>query len=96
VAVPADEVIHMVTIDIPSDLNDEDETGFVWTFLDEARSPDLIVPGALLVTGDEDSPAVAQVVDLVAKANGTIVHLRVLPGTIEEYRALVERTVLAS
>ncbi|MDZ7677476.1 MAG: hypothetical protein U5K29_02875 [Acidimicrobiales bacterium] len=60
--------------------------GFVWTFLDEARSPDLIVPGALLVTGDEDSPAVAQVVDLVAKANGTI----------EEYQALVERTVLAS
>jgi hypothetical protein len=27
----------MVRIDIPADLNDQDETGYVWTFLDEAR-----------------------------------------------------------
>jgi hypothetical protein len=26
----------MVTVDIAADLNDEDETGYVWTFLDEA------------------------------------------------------------
>jgi hypothetical protein len=96
VADPADEVIHMVAIDIPADLNDEDESGFVWTFLDEARSPELVVPGALLVTGDEDSPAIAQVVDLVEKTNGTVVHLRILPGTIDDYRALVERTAVAS
>ncbi len=85
----------MVTIDIPADLNDEDETGFVWTFLDEARVPDLVTPGAIVVTGDEDAPAVAEVVDLVDKAAGTVVHLRILPGTIEDYTALIARTVVS-
>ncbi len=85
----------MVTIDIPADLNDEDETGFVWTFLDEARAPELVTPGAIVVTGDEDAPAVAEVVDLVAKGTGTVVHLRILPGTIEDYTALVARTVVS-
>ena len=85
----------MVTIDIPADLNDEDETGFVWTFLDETRAPELVTPGAIVVTGDEDAPAVAEVVDLVAKGTGTVVHLRILPGTIEDYTALVARTVVS-
>jgi hypothetical protein len=83
----------MVTIDIPADLNDEDETGFVWTFLDEARSPGLVTPGAIAMTGDEDAPAIAQVVDLVEKGSGTVVHLRILPGTIEDYTALIARAV---
>jgi hypothetical protein len=37
-----------------ADLNDEDETGYVWTFLDEARDPAQIAPGALVVAGDEE------------------------------------------
>ena len=41
----------MVRVDIAADLNDEDESGFVWTFLDEARDPALIVPGAIIVAG---------------------------------------------
>ncbi len=85
----------MVTIDIPADLNDEDETGFVWTFLDEARTPGLVTPGAIVVTGDDDAPAVAEVVDLVHKGSGTIVHLRILPGTIEDYTALIARAVVS-
>jgi hypothetical protein len=35
-------------VDIAADLNDEDETGYVWTFLDEARDPAQIKPGALV------------------------------------------------
>jgi hypothetical protein len=85
----------MVTIDIPADLNDEDETGFVWTFLDEARTPELVTPGAIVVTGDEDAPAVAEVVDLVHRSAGTVVHLRILPGTLEDYTALVARAVVS-
>jgi hypothetical protein len=85
----------MVTIDIPADLNEEDETGFVWTFLDEARSPALVTPGAIVVTGDEDATAVAEVVDLVKKGTGTVVHLRILPGSLEDYTALVARTVVS-
>ena len=28
-----------IRIDIPADLNDEDETGLLWTFLDEDPDP---------------------------------------------------------
>ena len=45
----------MVTVDITADLNDENETGFVWTFLNEARNPRLIVPGAVVIAGDANA-----------------------------------------
>ena len=83
----------MIRMDISADLNDEDESGFVWTFLDEARDPALIVPGAIIVAGDPDAPAVAEVVDVADKPAGKVVHLRLLPGTIEDYEALVRRTL---
>ena len=83
----------MVTVDIACDLMDLDETGFVWTFLRDARDPELIQPGAIVVAGDEDSPAVAEVVDIVYKPAGRLVHLRLLPGAIEDYEALVRRTI---
>lgn len=86
----------MITVDITADLNDEDETGFVWTFLDEARDPSLIIPGAIILAGDADDPAVVQVVDLVEKPAGTIVHLRLLPGRVEDYAALVRRTLVTT
>ncbi|MCU1450496.1 MAG: hypothetical protein JWP02_2666 [Acidimicrobiales bacterium] len=78
-------------IDIPADLNTEDETGFVWTFLDEATNPSMIRPGEVVVAGSELTPAVCEVVDLVEKPVGTIVHLRILPGSVEQYRDLVHR-----
>jgi len=78
-------------VDIAADLNSEDETGLVWTFLDEATDPTVIRPGEVVVAGSELTPAVCEVVDLVEKPAGTVVHLRVLPGTIEQYRSLVDR-----
>jgi hypothetical protein len=81
----------VIAVDILADLNTEDETGYVWTFLDEAHDPALITPGALVVAGDQDAPAVAVVVDLVPHPNGTIVHLDVLPGAIDNYLALARR-----
>jgi hypothetical protein len=62
-----------------------------WTFLDEARQPSLIRPGTIVLAGDDDAPAVAEVVDLVPKEAGTIVHLRILPGLFDDYEALVRR-----
>ena len=35
----------MYRVDITADLNDEDHTGYIWTFLDEARDPGQIRPG---------------------------------------------------
>ena len=86
----------MIVPDITADLNDEDETGLVWTFLDEARDPSLVVPGAIVVAGDPEAPAVAEVVDLVDKPAGRIVHLRLLPGSVEDYAALIRRALVTS
>jgi hypothetical protein len=83
----------MVTIDIPADLNDEDETSFVWTFLDEARAPDLVTPGAIVVTGDAGRPRGCR-----GRRSGRqgSRHRRAPAhpsGTIEDYTAHVARTV---
>jgi len=83
----------MYRVDITADLNDEDHTGYVWTLLDEARDPAQIRPGAIVVAGDEDAAAVGQVVDLVPAADSTIVHLKLLPGLVEDYQALAERSL---
>ena len=81
----------MTHVDIPADLNSEDETGLVWTFLDEAEDQTIIRPGEVVVAGSPLTPAVCEVVDLVDKPAGTIVHLRILPGTIDHYRRLLAR-----
>ena len=52
-----------------------------------------IKPGAIVVAGDEDTAAVCEVIDLAPAGDGTIVHLRLLPGLVEDYRALVERAL---
>ena len=83
----------MYRVDITADLNDEDHTGYVWTFLDEARDPAQITSGALVIAGDEETAAVCQVINLVPAGNGTIVHLRPLPGLVEDYQALAARSL---
>ena len=83
----------MYRLDITADLNDEDETGYIWTVLDEARDPGQIKPGALVVAGDDDAAAVCQVVDLAPAGDGMIVHLRLLPGLVDDYRQLIERAL---
>jgi hypothetical protein len=83
----------MYHLDITADLNDEDETGYIWTFLDEARDPGQIKPGTLVVAGDEDAAAICQVIDLTPAGDGTIVHLKLLPGLVDDYRPLVDRAL---
>jgi hypothetical protein len=83
----------MYRVDITADLNDEGHTGYVWTFLDEARDPAQITSGALVIAGDEETAAVCQVINLVPAGNGTIVHLRPLPGLVEDYQALAARSL---
>jgi hypothetical protein len=84
---------EMYRVDITADLNDEDHTGYVWTFLDEARDPGQIRPGAIVVAGDDETAAVCQVIDLVPAGDGIIVHLELLPGLVEDYQALVQRSI---
>jgi hypothetical protein len=86
----------VISVDITCDLNDEDETGLPWAFVDEAADASLIYPGAIVVAGDSDDPAVAEVVDVVDKPAGAVAHLKLLPGTVDDYERLVKRAVTPS
>jgi len=90
----SDEVA--VEVDIPCDVQQEDETGHVWAFLDEARDPSRIAEGAIVVSGDEVDPVFARVVSLTARPGGTKVHLEILPGDPVEYADALRRAHLLS
>ncbi|MEO8266161.1 MAG: hypothetical protein ABI706_11725 [Ilumatobacteraceae bacterium] len=70
-------------IDLFVDLNTEDETGFPWTYLDQAEDPSLVVPGRLIVVGSGSAVAIAEVIDVAADG---LVHVRPLPGPVTEQR----------
>jgi hypothetical protein len=86
--------VAAVQIDIPCDIQQIDDSGFVWTFLHEARDPSLVTVGAIVIAADEIDPVVARVVDLVPRGDRTIVHLEVLPGDPLEYAEALSRAHL--
>ena len=67
-----------VRITLPADVDQVDDTGYVWAFLGEALEPERVVPGAIIVAGDSVEPFLAQVVDVLVGRSGTIVHLDVM------------------
>jgi len=69
--------------DLFVDLNTEDETGFPWTYLDQAADPSVVVPGRLIVVGSGSALAIAEVIDVAADG---LVHVRPLPGPVTEQR----------
>lgn len=75
------------TVDLPVDLNSEDDTGLPWGFLDEAVDPSKVVEGAWIVVGSAATQAVAQVSDIGADG---IVHVRPLPGSVASHQALLD------
>lgn len=79
-----------ITVTLPADVNQVDETGFVWAFLGDAAEPERVRPGAIIVAGDSVEPFLARVVDIVdGPGDDPIVHLDVLgvpDQTIEELR----------
>ena len=83
-----------VVVDIPCDVQQVDGTGFVCTFLDEARDPSPIAVGAIVVTGDEVEPVLARVVSLTERPSGIKVHLQLLPGDPVEYADALTRAHL--
>ena len=87
----------MYRVDISADLNDDDGSGYIWALLDEARDPSQIETGALVVAGNEDVAAMCEVASMEPAADaGTIVHLRVLPGLVEDYLGAARRAVLST
>lgn len=80
-----------IGVDLEVDFHNEDETGYVWTWLSKARDPAVIAPDRIVVVGDDDAVAMARVVDLVEHENGTVVHIEVLPGAVAQYVEAVTR-----
>lgn len=76
-------------IDLTVDLNSEDESGLLWSFIDEARDRSLVVEGAWLVVGEDSTRAVAQVVEI----ERPIVRVRPLPGRVDRHRHLLAHRV---
>ena len=82
-------------VDIVCDVQQIDETGYVWAFLDEAPDPTVLVPGAIVVAGDDKEPAFARVLDIVGDGEDRKVHLDILPGPPAGYLAAAARTHLS-
>ena len=68
-----------IEVDIPCDPPRSTRPGDPWAFLDEAKHPHRIEAGAIVITGDAQDPVFARVRNLTNKANGTKVHLEILP-----------------
>lgn len=85
-----DEVAQVAVLsgpepDVVTDLGSEDESGLPWVFVDEARDPDVLVPGAVIRAGS--GPRVrawVEVVDRVKASAGELVHLRPLPVVVTD------------
>lgn len=68
-----------VVVTLPADVQQVDQTGYVWTFLDEAAEPERVTVGALIVAGDAVEPFLARVVGIVDGPGGrSVVHLDVV------------------
>lgn len=77
-------------VDLVADLNAEDDDGLGWTTLADARDPDRVKPGALLLAGNRHGQAVVRVVGVDADGQ---VHFTILPGSVAKNRHLLDRTV---
>ena len=77
--------MNSTAVDLPVDLNSEDDTGLPWGFLDETLNPSKITEGAWIIAGSSRTQVVAQVVDI----SDGIVHVRPLPGSVASHRNLL-------
>jgi hypothetical protein len=77
-------------IDLVADLNAEDDEGFGWSTLSEARDASRIRPGVMLVAGNGHAKAVVRV---VAVDQDGQVHFAVLPGSLAKNRHLIGRAL---
>ena len=70
---------NVVAVTLPADVNQVDETGYVWAFLSEAAETGRVRPGALIVAGDPVEPFLARVVEVIeGPGDDPIVHLDVV------------------
>ena len=76
----------MDELDLIADLNAQDDDGFGWSTLADARDPDRVSPGAMLLAGNRHAQAVVRV---VAVDHDGQVHFAILPGPVSKNRHLL-------
>jgi hypothetical protein len=79
-------------VDLEADLNAREEDGYCWSLLSDASDPALIQPGAIIVAGEPDTPALVEVIDLQDIGHDRIVRFRILPGSVEDYEDSLARS----
>ena len=79
----------MIEIDLPSDLNSQDDDGLGWAILSEATAPDDVRPGIYLVAGNTQAAAVVRVVAVDGVGQ---IHFSILPGSVSKNAHLIRRT----
>jgi len=77
-------------IDIQADLNAQDDDGFGWSTLADARNPERVKPGVMLLAGNRAGQAVVRV---VAVDDDGQVHFTILPGSVDKNLHLLGGTV---
>lgn len=68
-------------LDLAADLNAQDDDGFGWSTLRDARRGEDVVVGAMLLAGNEFGQAVVRV---VAVDDDGQVHFAILPGSVKK------------
>jgi hypothetical protein len=77
-------------VDLVADLNAEDDDGLGWSTLADARAPESVTPGAMILAGNQSAQAVVRI---VAVDEDGQVHFTVLPGSVAKNRHLIGRSV---
>ncbi|MFZ4809878.1 MAG: hypothetical protein ACOYL9_00900 [Ilumatobacteraceae bacterium] len=73
-------------IDLRADLNAQDDDGYGWSLIGNASDPHLVVPGSMVLAGNEHAQAVVRV---VAVDDDGQVHFVILPGAVSKNRHLL-------
>jgi hypothetical protein len=81
---------QMDEVDLLADLNAQDDDGLGWSTLADAREPTRVVPGAMLLAGNQAARAVVRIVTVDDDGQ---VHFTILPGSIAKNRHLVGKIV---
>ena len=82
--------MNEVEVDLMADLNAQDDEGLGWSTLAEAREPNRVQPGALILAGNQVGRAVVRVVSIDDDGQ---VHFEILPGSVAKNLQLTGRTV---
>jgi hypothetical protein len=77
-----------IEVDLKADLNAQDDDGLGWSVLADARHPEKVRPGSMLLAGGPYGQAVVQI---IAVDDDGQVHFTILPGSIEKNRHLLGR-----